>query len=245
MNTTLGLDHCLSFINCQLQSPKTTRPGEAPLIKCVTVSRQSGCGAHVFAEALAAWLQSHLPQRATPWTIFDRSLVEAVLQDHHLPSRLAAFMPEDRVSQLDDIVQDLFSLHPPTETLVRQTAETILHLAELGNVIILGRGANVITARLPQVLHVRLVGSVEQRVAHMQVFDKLSKKEALKRIEREDGGRGRYLKRYFHTDIDDPLQYHLIINTDWLALPEAAALVGNLALTHSAPETASPAKGAA
>jgi cytidylate kinase len=238
MNKTLGLDRCFSFINCQLQAPKPHRAGEASPVKCVTVSRQSGCGAHVFAEELAALLQSRLPHGAAPWTIFDRTLVEAVLQDHHLPSRLAAFMPEDKVSQLHDIIEDLFSLHPPTETLVRQTSETILRLAELGNVIILGRGANIITAQLPQVLHVRLIGSVEQRVNHLQFFDKLSRKDALARIEREDGGRRRYLKRYFGRDIDDPLDYHLVINTDWVALRRAAAIAGDLASNRRAPESA-------
>ncbi len=242
MNTSLGLDRCFSFINCQLQAPKPSRVGDAGFVKCVTVSRQSGCGALVFAEALAAWLQSHLPHSAVPWTIFDRTLMEAVLQDHHLPSRLAAFMPEDRVSQMHDIIEDLFSLHPPTETLVRQTSETILRLAELGNVIILGRGANIITARVPWALHVRLVGSVERCVAHMQVFDKLNEKDALARIEREDGGRRRYLKRYFGKDIDDPLQYHLVINTDWVTLPHAAAIVGDLALKHNAPGSAISAR---
>lgn len=237
MNTTLGLDHCLSFINCQLQSLHLAHGGDTRTVKCVTVSRQSGCGAHVFAEELAAWLKEHLPGSSTPWTVFDRSLVEAVLQDHHLPTRLAAFMPEDRVSQLDDIIQELFSLHPPTEMLVRRTSETILHLAELGNVIILGRGSNIITERLPQALHVRLIGSREQRVAHMCVFDNLNRKDALARIQREDGGRRRYLKRYFRQDIDDPQHYHLVINTDWLSLKAAAAIVGHLALYHNSPET--------
>ena len=160
--------------------------------------------------------------------------MEAVLQDHHLPSRLAAFMPEDRVSRLNDIIQELFSLHPPVETIVRQTAETILRLAELGNVIILGRGANIITARLPQVLHLRLIGSVEQRLAHIEHFDKLSRKEALQRIKREDGGRRRYLKKYFRKEIDDPLLYHLVVNTDFLSLHEAALMAGKLASKSSA-----------
>jgi cytidylate kinase len=240
MNTTIGLDECLSFINCQLQSPHWARSGEAGYVRCVTVSRQSGCGAHVFAEELAAWLREHVIDDPAPWTVFDRSLVEAVLRDHHLPSRLAAFMPEDRVSQLDDIIHDLLSLHPPTELLVRQTSETILHLAELGHVIILGRGGNLIPARLPQALHVRLVGSLEQRVAHMKNFDKLSRKEAFARIRREDGGRRRYLKRYFRKDIDDSLQYHLVINTDLLALKEAAAMFGGLVVSHTVPETKPP-----
>jgi cytidylate kinase len=245
MNTTVGLDRCFSFINCQLQAPKPLHAGDAGSVKCITISRQSGCGAHRFAVELADRLQSHLPHGAAPWTIFDGTLVEAVLQDHHLPSRLAAFMPEDRVPQLHDIIEDLCSLHPPTETLVRKTAETILRLAELGRIIIVGRGANIITARLPQALHVRLIGSVEQRVEHLEFYDKMNKKDALARIEREDGGRRRYLKRYFGKEVDDPLHYHLVINTDWVTWHDAAVMVGDLALNRQAPGPAASARAAA
>jgi cytidylate kinase len=234
MDSNHALDHCLAFINCQLQPAKPGPARAGSFIKCVTVSRQSGCGAHFFSEELAAYLMARQPLGARPWTIFDSSLVEAVLEDHHLPARLARFMPEDRVSQLDDIIHDLFSLHPPTESLVRQTSETILKLAELGNVIIVGRGANIVTARLPGVLHVRLIGSEEQRASHMWRFDNLARKEALERIKREDTGRARYVKKYFNKDIDDPLLYHLVINTDRMSLPDAAHAVGELALKGGA-----------
>jgi hypothetical protein len=43
-------------------------------------------------------------------------------------------MPEDRVSDLTDLIDEMFGLHPPFWTLVNQTAETILRLAEQGNV---------------------------------------------------------------------------------------------------------------
>jgi cytidylate kinase len=233
MNMSPDLNRCLSFINCNLHAPRLPQAGDTDSIKCITISRQSGCGAHVFAGDLAVWLQTHLPGGLTPWTIFNRTLVEEVLRDHNLPSRLATFMPEDRVSQMADIIHDLFNLHPPTETLVRQTTETILRLAEFGKAIIVGRGANIITARLPGVLHVRLVGSLKQRAAHMRTFDGLSEKDALARIEREDGGRRRYLKRYFDRDIDDPLCYHIVINTDWVTLHQAALTVGDMALHHA------------
>jgi len=238
MKTTSNLDRCFSFINSQFQPPVPARGDETSSVRCVTVSRQSGCGARFFAEELAACLQKHLPPEARPWTVFDRTLVEAVLRDHHLPARLASFMPEDRVGQLHDIIEELFSLHPPTETLVRRASETILRLAQLGNAIIVGRGANVITARLPSMLHVRLVGSLEHRIARFREFDHLDRTDALQRIQREDGGRRRYVKEYFGKDVDDPLLYHLVINTDWLALEAAARLVAAMALDFAAPRQA-------
>jgi hypothetical protein len=39
-------------------------------------------------------------------------------------------MPEDRVSEVADTIDEMLGTHPPTSTLVGQTAETILRLAE-------------------------------------------------------------------------------------------------------------------
>lgn len=234
MNTTFGLDRCFKFVNCQLQP--TTKTGTSvpdTTGKCaITISRQSGCGGHAIAEKLCAYLQRHSPGDAAPWTLFDRNLVEKVIEDHHLPERIAHYMPEDRVPELNDIMDELFGLHPSAWTLAEKTAQTILHLCELGNTIILGRGANIITAKLPHVIHVRLIASIERRIKHMQYFEELGSKEAAARVHTEDLGRARYVRKYFHVDIDDPLFYHLTINTDLVSFDDAARLIGDLALNR-------------
>jgi cytidylate kinase len=228
MNAQLGLERCRAFINCQVQPALGGRNGEKRL--AVTISRQTGSGGHVVAERLAEYLRVAFPRGDCPWTVFDRNLVEEVLEQHHLPHRLARFMAEDRISEIADTMDELFGLHPPSWTLVRQTADTILHLAELGNVILLGRGANVITARLNYVFHARLVGSLEKRVDRLQEVSKLSAKAARAFIESEDRGRRRYLKKYFGKDIDDPLLYHLTVNTDLVSYEQAARMIGNAVL---------------
>jgi cytidylate kinase len=103
-------------------------------------------------------------------------------------------------------------------------------LAELGNVILIGRGATVITNKLDYVFHVRLVGSLEKRVAHIQELRRLSKEAALELIRREDRGRTRYLKTHFKADLDDPLLYHLVINTDLVSYENAAQLIADAML---------------
>ena len=125
-----------------------TAPKDGVPRRTVTISRQTGSGAHPVAEKLAALLQAHTPKEARPWTVFDRNLVEKVLQDHDLPERPARFMPEDRISSISDTMEELFDLHPPSWLLVRKISETILRLVELGNVIVIGRGATAITASL-------------------------------------------------------------------------------------------------
>ena len=232
MNLAYGLERCRTFINTQIQpaGKGLTSAKDGELRRAVTISRQTGSGAHVVAEKLAACLQAHTPSDARPWTVFDRNLVEKVLEDHNLPQRLARFMPEDRVSEIADTMDELFGLHPSSWTLVRQTTETILHLAELGNVILIGRGATVITGKVDYVFHVRLVGSLEKRVAHIQELHGLNKQAALELVRREDRGRRRYLKAHFKTDLDDPLFYHLVINTDLVSYENAAQLIADAIL---------------
>jgi hypothetical protein len=187
----------------------------------------------VVGEELANYLQAHSPKDAPPWTLFDRNLVEKVLEEHNLPERMAKFLAEDRISELQDTMDELFGLHPPSWTLVRQTADTILHLIELGRVIIIGRGGGIITRNLDYVFHVRLVGSLERRLEYVQEYYKMEKKEALEFINREDRGRQRYLKKYFDLEIDDPLLYHVVINTDLIPQKLAARMIGDALLDHA------------
>jgi cytidylate kinase len=227
MNTLNPLEKCYSFINCQLQAAGS-RCGSAKEImpwRAITISRQAGSGGHAIAEKLLEYLPLQTSGVVRRWMIFDRNLVEKVLEDHNLPGRLAKFMPEDRISGVSDTMDELFGLHPASWILVRKISETILHLAEMGNVIVIGRGANVITSKLSHIFHVRLVGSLENRVKHLQEVNRVSAREAARLAERDDLGRRRYLKQYFDKNIDDPLLYHLVINTDLIAYEDAARMI--------------------
>ena len=226
--TNIGVEHCASFVSSQFQSGGTAGVDtEAGIRRAVTISRQAGCGALAVAEKLARHLQEHSPKHAASWKVFDRNLMEKVLEDHDLPKRLAQFLPEDRVSYLEDIMADLLQTYPTSQTVIRQTTETILKLASVGNVILIGRGGNVITARLPNMFHVRLVAPLEERIEHSHKSYGMTKTEARKFCLREDLGRERYLKKYFRADINDPLLYHLIINTGLVGYDDAAKIIGD------------------
>ena len=225
----IGLDHCLSFIHGQSQpAGKAAAPPGAR--RAVTISRQAGCGALIVAEKLAHFLQEHSPKYPAPWTVFDRNLMDKVLEEHNLPAYLAKFLPEDRVSEIEDIMVEMFGVHPPARKVVQQSAETILKLAELGRVILIGRGGNIITAKLPHVLHVRLVAPLEERIEHAHEAYGMTKGQAREFCISEDLGRARYLKKYFNADVNDPLLYHIIVNTGLVGYDEAAKIIGNAML---------------
>lgn len=229
-----GLEHCPSFISSQVQFVEGLEPAIGKNVRrAVTISRQAGCGAFVVAEKLAQYLQAHSAGNACPWVVFDRNLIDKVLEDHNLPPCLAKFLPEDRISELEDLMADVFGMHPPSATVVQQAAETMLKLAGAGNVILIGRGAHMVTARLPHVLHVRLVAPLEKRIEHAcQFYHDYNQTEAQARkfCLREDAARQRYLKKYFGADIENPLLYHMIINTGLVGYDDAARIIGDAVL---------------
>lgn len=229
MNSTT-LESCISFINSQ-GVPEARRAPDNTVRRAVTISRQAGCGAVQVAEALARQLQIQLPPRAgVSWTVFDRNLMEKVLEDHCLPRNLANILAEDRISEFEDILAETFNLRPNTRTIIRQTTETMLQLASCGDVILIGRAGNIITARLPHVLHVRLVAPLADRIERICTADNKSPAAARKFCLQEEAARARYVRTYFKADINDPLQYHLVINTSRTGCENAGRLIGDALL---------------
>ncbi len=216
-----------SYLDYQLDKEKQAsaarrwpRPGPA-----VTISGQTGSGARELAKQLTSVLQGAEPKGAPPWTIFDRQLVERMLEEHHLPRHLAKFMPEDGRSYLDDVLDEMVGLRPPSWELIPKLIQSVLHLADAGYVILVGRGAAFITGQLPKVFHVRLIASLPKRIERVQKLEKLSEREAARLIAKTDRGRDRFLRAYFHAHVDDESLYDIVVNTDRVPLPKAAELI--------------------
>jgi cytidylate kinase len=234
MQNRINLEHCQSFINYHLQPVKLAAPEKpSSAVRAVTISREAGAGAAIVASKVAELLQEQNPTENCRWTVFDRNLMAKVLEDHHLSARMARYLPEDRLTELQDITDELFGVRPASWTVIQQTSETILSLVELGNVIIIGRGGNVITAKLPNVIHVRLVAPLERRIENARRQYEMSERDARAFCLREDLGRSRYLRKYFNSNISDPLLYHLVINTGLVSHNEAARLIASVALERT------------
>ena len=125
------------------------------------------------------------------------------------------------------MLEKLRGKQPSASKIVEQTVETIWRLAEGGHVILVGRGANVITARLPNVFHVRLVGSPENRIERLEEVYDFDRQTALEYMHAQDAAKRHYLKEYFGEDIDDAQLYHLVINTDRIPYNQAAKLIAD------------------
>ena len=80
----------------------------------------------------------------------------------------------------------------------------------------------------------RLVGSLTRRVEHVMETQGVGERAALDIIRMEDRGRRRYLKTYYGKNLEDPLLYNLIINTDLAPYEIAATVIGEAILGWSA-----------
>jgi len=192
----------------------------------VTISREAGAGGVTIAEWTAQILNQALTEQSgPPWTVFDKNIVRKVMEDHQLPASLEQFLPEDVAPGVTSAVEEMLGLHPSAWTLAEKTTATILRLARLGNVILVGRGSACITANLHPAVHVRLVAPFEVRTAHLAEYHHLTLLEAERYAAKADQGRGRYVKRFLGSAIDDPLNYTLTINTGRLNWEATAHLI--------------------
>lgn len=215
MNETATFKECCSYVAALVQAqdhPEADGLPQNP--SAITISRQAGSRGRSIGEKLQQALGAESPKDAIPWAFFDEDLVEKVLKDHDLPTNLAKFMPDDSVSEIDSMINEILGRHPSLWTLFEHTVETMVHLCHMGHCILVGRGGNKVAEGLSNVTRVRFVGSKQRRLLQMINVHKMSLEAAKAYIKMEDQARKRYMKRHFDSDIDDPREYDLVINTD-------------------------------
>jgi cytidylate kinase len=144
-------------------------------------------------------------------------------------------MYEDKISFFSSMLNEMLSGFPGPWTLIHKTGQTILQLASLGNVIIIGRGGNIITQNLSNTFHVRLIAPLYERVKTFADVHKIDYRKAKSLIEQHDLSRMKYVHSIFNKKIDDPSLYHLFINTKGLSCKQIANIIG-LSVMHRFPE---------
>lgn len=235
MNSTLALmDRCLTYMNCQLgQLIAGDKAKDEARPRSITLSRQAGARAVTIGDVLARYLQEHDATPGKPWTLFDKALIQKVLEEHKLPRDLDKFMAEKVVGEVEGLIGEILGLHPSLWSLHHKITDTIYKLARSGHVILVGRGANLVCASLDNVFHVRLVGSEEKRIRHLMAYHGMDPLEAEKYLHEQDTARAAYVRKHFDRDIDDPLIYDIVINTDHLTDIEVVRLIAAAVLAEN------------
>ncbi|MBN1487494.1 MAG: cytidylate kinase-like family protein [Anaerolineae bacterium] len=99
------------------------------------------------------------------------------------------------------------------EDYAKLVEKVILEYARKDNVIIVGRGGQVILKNMPNTLHIQVVAPVELRTLWLMERLGTTQKETEQQIQQSDKQRARYMKHYHDVNWLDTKHYHIVINT--------------------------------
>jgi cytidylate kinase len=100
-----------------------------------------------------------------------------------------------------------------------QVRMVIEEQARQGDVLLVGRGGQVVLSAWRDVLHVRITAPREMRCAAVEVRCKVSPEVAAARVDASDRARAAFHKRNYGVRWDDPALYDLVVNMARLSVP--------------------------
>ena len=101
----------------------------------------------------------------------------------------------------------------------------IRELAARGEVVILGRGSQMLLADMPRAVHALCVAPRKLRANRLAERDELGIEEALRRTAESDRARCAFYKKFWHVEVEDPKLYDLTIDTARLSYDVATQLI--------------------
>ena len=103
----------------------------------------------------------------------------------------------------------------------------VQEFGQTGKAVVVGRASQVILADHEDAFHVKIVASFKTRCERIMEARGMDFENAQELIQQHDRWRELYLRNYHKSDWDDPLLYHLTINTCKMAEDDAVDLIAH------------------
>jgi cytidylate kinase len=195
----------------------------------ITISRQYAAGGSEVARLVA---------EALGWTVVDDDFVTRLsersgfTQDDvaGLEERVPTFFERMAQSTALSFPEYLSSSpelleQPDAVKLAKISRELVAELGRNDRMVFVGRASAAVLARATDVLHVRLVASEGYRIRHAIEHLGVPEADAAKVLDTTDRNRERYHRELYGRDWNDPVLYHLVLNTELLGTDGAAGLI--------------------
>lgn len=204
----------LSFSRVSDLFSQKSPPEELPL---VTISREKGSGGRPIAHLIAKKL-------GKPWRVFHEEILNQIVEQTHLERELVKEVDEANIPLIDEIIADFFGKrYLNLSNYYRELVKILSTIGNRGCAIIVGRGADYL---FPHALKVRTICEMAQRIKWMMEYEKISEKEAVKRIEESDRKRVEFIKTLYQHDPRKAHHYDLVIRTGPnLSIEDAADVI--------------------
>lgn len=125
--------------------------------------------------------------------------------------------PSSRVQRVND------------QVFIDTTREVVQNLAQAGNVVLIGRGTNVILGDTPGVLHVGMLAPMPHRISTIMEREHLGESEARTYVEDLEEARVRFFQKFFKVSPHDPTLYHIMLDMGHMSNDTAARIIAHAA----------------
>ena len=199
------------------ETSKERRKGkeEAPL-PVITVAREPGSIVTELVQQIAQELKLD---------IIDARIINEVAKSVRMSEKVVSYLDEKTRSILDNWILYLgttrFLL---ADEYVRHLTKVVGTIGKQGSAIIIGRGANLI---LPQneTLRVRFIAPMEMKIRNIMTEFSLTEEDAKQRIFLKEAERRDSVRKNFKVDIEDPANYDLIINMEFMETENVVGII--------------------
>lgn len=217
----------------------------------ITISRQFGSGGDEIASQVSKMLgykqfDKHLITLAAQEAgISEQEVIDYSEENHKIRSFLDRLFDRSRPVVRTRIWKEdstgtrtTEEIHLTEDSAVALVKKAVRSAYEAGNLVIVGRGGQMILKDESDVLHVRIEAPLEMRIQRVKNDMKHSRKEYnahidIRReaqdliIEKDNKSRD-YIERFYQANWDDPLLYHIVLNTGRLSIDQAAQMIVDL-----------------
>lgn len=183
---------------------RTGRDENAYLPLTITISRQTGSRGSYFGSRLAQKLH---------YQRLKGEVIETICRSPEYFNRLID-LAGSTVRVAIDKTEAAPNISQPSGSREKfeQLTQVVISVAQLGGVVMMGRGASWILGR-EQGFRIRIVCPLEKRIENLMKYKEYIRDDAQRIITHSDRRRSEFARSMFGVDIDDPLQYDLVINS--------------------------------
>lgn len=111
------------------------------------------------------------------------------------------------------------------KTFIEATTEVIDGLNCTGDVVIIGRGANMILAGVPGVVHIGIMAPLQTRIETMMRRERFTREEARSYVEELEEARIDFFRKFFKVHPYEVSLYHMALNTGEIGVETAAKVI--------------------
>jgi cytidylate kinase len=198
----------------------------------ITISRYFGAGGRTLGKKICQRLG---------YSLYDNELIQLVAAQAKVSSESVGSIEKDSAGMVKRFLSEIVpkSLREiilekrvdsiDEEVYVDLIQTVINEIAAQGNVVIIGRASQYVLENRSDAYHILVRADKEDRVRFLEKNYDLTTEQARQAVETDDRRRANLYRKFGKSDYDDPIRYHLVLNTSKINIDTGLMLVCEIA----------------